>query len=191
MAMIANNPKAAKKANHGGMKFFAEGGKVSSEARARAGEYEKKADRIWQGLDTEQATNNIDGFKDSKTGKGRVYFGDAVSISPSSQERADSRLEMYRKVHNMREEDAEMSDQRAKDIRAGKYAKGGKVNPFKGKEAPSEEKKEKKLPPWLYAKGEKSEGEKPKGKPFAKGGIVADGIAQRGKTKAMKRGGTC
>ena len=78
---------------------------------------------------------------------------------------------------------------------ANKMARGGAVmkkpNPFAGKESVKEEKGEKKLPPWLYKKGEKSEGEMACGgkvKKMAKGGSVSasrrgDGIAQRGKTK--------
>ena len=60
-----------------------------------------------------------------------------------------------------------------------------KPNPFAGKESGKEESAEKKLPPWLYKKGEKSEGEMACGgkvKKMAKGGSV-DGIAQRGKTR--------
>jgi len=74
------------------------------------------------------------------------------------------------------------------------FKRGGTVatkkpNPFAGKESGKEESAEKKLPPWLYKKGEKSEGEMACGgkvKKMAKGGSVssrADGIAQRGKTK--------
>jgi hypothetical protein len=54
-------------------------------------------------------------------------------------------------------------------------AKG--FSPFGGKESKKEESKEKKMPPWMYKKGEKSEGEKPK--KFAKGG----GVELRGKTR--------
>ena len=49
--------------------------------------------------------------------------------------------------------------------------------PFSGKESKGEESKEKKLPPWLYKKGEKSEGEKPK--KYARGG----GVEIKGKTR--------
>lgn len=59
-----------------------------------------------------------------------------------------------------------------------KMASGGKVPPFVGKESKGEEKKEKKLPPWLYKKGEKAEGEKK----FARGGSV-DGCVTKGRTK--------
>ena len=84
-----------------------------------------------------------------------------------------------------------------------KFAKGGDtmatkgMNLFKGKETYKEELaegkaiKSGKISPQQYAKGEESE------KKFAKGGYVraADGIAQRGKTKAkqikMAGGGKC
>ena len=87
-----------------------------------------------------------------------------------------------------------------------KFAKGGDtmatkgMNLFKGKETYGEELKEAKaiksgkLSPQQYAKGEKSE---EKMKKFAVGGFVraADGIAQKGKTKAkqikMAGGGKC
>ena len=63
-----------------------------------------------------------------------------------------------------------------------------KPNPFVGGETPGKEKAEKKLPPWMYKKGEKSEGEmacggkvkkmakggKVKGKRFAEGGTTDD-----------------
>jgi len=52
------------------------------------------------------------------------------------------------------------------------------VNPFAGKEPKKEEAKEKKMPPWMYKKGEKAEGEKK----FAAGGAVrGTGAAVRGK----------
>jgi hypothetical protein len=63
-------------------------------------------------------------------------------------------------------------------------AKG--FSPFGGKETKKEEAKEKKLPPWLYKKGEKSEGEKMacggKVKKHAAGGAVrGTGAATKGK----------
>lgn len=77
---------------------------------------------------------------------------------------------------------------------ADKMARGGAVmkksNPFAGKESAKEEKGEKKLPPWLYKKGEKSEGEGMacggKVKKMAAGGSAssrADGCAVKGKTR--------
>ena len=76
---------------------------------------------------------------------------------------------------------------------ADKMARGGAVmkkpNPFVGGETPGKEKAEKKLPPWLYKKGEKSEGEMACGgkvKKMANGGSAssrADGIASKGKTR--------
>lgn len=62
---------------------------------------------------------------------------------------------------------------------ADKMARGGAVmkkpNPFAGKESAKEEKAEKKLPPWMYKKGEKAEGEMACGgkvKKMAKGGMA-------------------
>jgi len=92
-----------------------------------------------------------------------------------------------------------------------KFAKGGDtmatkgMNLFKGKETYGEELKEAKaiksgkLSPQQYAKGEKSEEKMKKGgmAKYATGGFVraADGIAQKGKTKAkqikMAGGGKC
>lgn len=90
-----------------------------------------------------------------------------------------------------------------------KFKKGGDMAAkklFGGKETYSEELKEAKaiksgkITPEQYAKGEKSEeakGMKKGGKCMAKGGFTrsADGIAQKGKTKAkqivMKKGGKC
>ena len=92
-----------------------------------------------------------------------------------------------------------------------KFAKGGDtmatkgMNLFKGKETYGEELKEAKaiksgkLSPQQYAKGEKSEDKMKKSGPmkFSAGGYTraADGIAQRGKTKAaqpkMAGGGKC
>jgi len=79
-----------------------------------------------------------------------------------------------------------------------KFAKGGdmakKMPPFMGKESEAEEAKEMKVKaksPAMYRKGEKAEGihgESGKEKPtkYAKGGFTraADGVAQKGKTKA-------
>ena len=66
------------------------------------------------------------------------------------------------------------------------------VNPFAGKEDKKEESKEKKLPPWMYKKGEKAEGEKG----YAKGGSVrGTGAAIKGTNfggvTGLKKGGKC
>ena len=69
------------------------------------------------------------------------------------------------------------------------FSKGGSMAtrkplpPFMGKESTAEEKKEKKLSPAAYKRGEKAEGEKG----YAKGG----GIESKGKMITMKRGGKC
>lgn len=90
-----------------------------------------------------------------------------------------------------------------------KFKEGGEMAAkklFGGKETYSEELKEAKaikagkITPQQYAKGEKSEETKAMkkgGKCYAKGGFTrsADGVAQKGKTKAkqivMKKGGKC
>lgn len=90
-----------------------------------------------------------------------------------------------------------------------KFSKGGDtmatkgMNLFKGKETYGEELKEAKaiksgkITPEQYAKGEKMEEMKKPAKKMAKGGFTraADGVAQRGKTRAMQvkmaKGGAC
>ena len=158
MAMIANNPKAAKKAG----------------VAPSVGEDFMKADKgksFGKGAASKQGLNN------PKTNHGGMkFFAEGGAPKPAPKQTKPETFtptpEELQAIKDAKERAAFSKVPTTKTTMGEGLATGGKVNPFKGKEAPSEEKKEKKLPPWLYAKGEKSEGEKPKGKPFARGGSV-------------------